>query len=153
MKARILTALAALAWPTAGFAQTSELYPCDDAGVALEDVAAGADLSGVRSFYRGDVTLFALDTIEPACCSAGVAIVMPAEPHGNEPVGFACWAIKGLAAVDLRAARSSYDPRRGLTLTIPTRGYDPDTGGTVPAEPIRLRIDAARGTIVDLSRR
>ncbi len=153
MRIRSLVALALLACPAAGLAQTSELFPCDEAGVGLESVAVGADLSGVRNFYRGNVTLFALDTIEPACCSAGIAIVMPAEPHGNEPVGFACWAIKGLAAVDLGAARSSYDPRRGLTLTIPTRGYDPETGATIPGEPIRLRIDAARGTIVDLSRR
>jgi hypothetical protein len=134
MKARISIALAALAWPAAAPAQTSELHRCDEAYVGLQDVAVGADLSGVRTFYQGNVTLFALDTVEPACCPAGVAIVMPAEPRGNEPVGFTCWAIKGLAAVDLRAARSSYDPRRGLTLTIPTRGYDPDTGATIPAE-------------------
>jgi len=147
------TALAALAWPAAAGAQRSELYSCEEAGVDLTSVSVGADLGGVRSFYEGRVTLFALDTVEPACCASGVAVVMPAEPHGDEPVGYACWAIKGVAAVDLRSARSSYDPRRGLTLTIPARDYDADTGATISGEPIRLRIDAGRGTISDIGER
>ena len=155
MKARLLIALAACACPAAAIAQSvsTGLMRCDDAGVGLWSVWVGADLSGVRTYYEGSVTLLALDTIEPGCCPAGVAIVMPGEPQENDPVGPACWAIRGFAAVDLRAARSSYDPRQGLTLSIPTRDYDPDTGGTVPGAPIRLRIDAGRGTIVDLSRR
>ena len=146
-------ALAALAWPATANAQRSGLSSCEETGVDLTNVAVGADLGGVRNYYEGLVTLFAIDTVEPACCASGVAVVMPAEPHGDEPVGFACWAIKGAASIDLRAARSSYDPRRGLTVTIPARDYDPDTGGTVPGEPIRLSIDAGRGTIVDLSSR
>ena len=155
MKARLLIALAACACPAAAIAQSASagVMTCDEAGVGLWSVWVGADLSGVRSYYEGSVTLLAIDTIEPACCSAGVAIVMPGAPQENEPPGPACWAIKGFADVDLRATRSSYDPRQGLTLAIPTRNYDPETGATIPGEPIRLRIDAARGTIVDLSRR
>ena len=153
MRKSFAMALAVLTWPALAIAQPSGLVGCEENDIGLWSVAVGTDLSGVRSFYAGQVTLLALDTVEPACCAAGVAIVMPDAPHGDEPVGPRCWALTGYGEVDLRAARSRYDPRSGLTLTIPTSRYDAATGRAVAGEPIRLRINAARGTIVDLGAR
>lgn len=151
MRRCMAVALAVFAWSAAASAQPSELVGCEENDIGLWSVAVGTDLSGVRSFYDGQVTLLELDTVEPACCASGVAIVMPDEPHGEEPVGPRCWAVTGYGGVDLRAARARYDPRSGLTLTIPTLTYDPATGRSVAGAPIRLRINAARGTIVDLA--
>ena len=152
MRVRAFLVLAALGWPAATAAQETfrALTSCDRIELGLESVAVGADLSGVRSYYQGRVTLFAIDRVEPACCAFGVAIVMPDEPSAEAPEGMRCWAKWGFAGVDLRRAQARYDRGRGLTLTIPTREYDPETGGTSPGAPIRLRIDAGRGTIVDL---
>jgi hypothetical protein len=153
MRGRILIALAAAAWPASAPAQGPwrALDRCDALDVRLDSVSVGADLSGVRTFYDGQVTLLLVDQSEPACCSYGIAIIMPAEPRADEPGGMRCWAKWGFAGIDLRGARSTYDPRQGLTLAIPTLDYDPETGASGRGEPIRLRIDAGRGTIVDLA--
>ncbi len=153
MKLRSYLALAALAFPAGAVAQDGfrTLVPCEQLELGLESVAVGEDLSGVRTFYQGQVTLFLIDRVEPACCAYGVAVVMPAPPSEGSLEGMRCWAIFGYAGVDLRGARASYQPREGLTVSIPIRDYVPETGGTSPGAPVRLRIDAGRGTIVDLS--
>jgi hypothetical protein len=146
-----LAAFAALAWPAAATAQPQRaLMPCTDASAGLTQLALGETHDGVRSFYEGRVTLLRLDYVEPACCSWGVAVLMPDGDGETEPAGTACWATWGYAGVDLQGATSHYDPAEGLTLTIPTRAYDHDTGGTLPGAPIRLRISLSAGTIVDL---
>ena len=147
-----LAAFAALAFPAMAAAQPAQraLTPCDEASAGLAQLAPGAGNEGVRSFYEGRVTLLRLDYVEPACCAWGVAVLMPDGDGETEPAGTACWATWGYAGVDLQATTSRYDPAEGLTLTIPTRAYDHDTGGTRAGEPIRLRINASGGTIVDL---
>ena len=150
MLIRTLMALAILAWPALAAGQERRLVDCDAIELGPESIVAGADLSGVRTYYQGRVTLYLLDRVEPACCSWGVAIVMPAAPSDGEPESLTCWAVSGYAGVDLRRATSRYDPRQGLLLSIPTRDYDHDTGGTRPGAPLRLRIDAGRGTIEQL---
>ena len=151
MKARRwIAAAVALAWGHAAMAQPSGLRSCEDAGLGLESVAVGEDRSGVRTFYQGNVTLLVVDMVEPACCAFGVAIVMPAPPQSDEPVGMSCWAVTGYPGVDLQGARAQYDARRGLMLTIPAQRYVADSGVLVAGDPIRLRIDAGRGLIEDL---
>ncbi len=147
-----LVAAAALAWSGTAAAQEPfrALARCERIELGLESVAVGSDLSGVRTFHEGRVTLFVIDRVEPACCAFGVAIVMPAETSADEPESMSCWVKWGYAGVDLRRAQATYDPRRGLTLTIPARDYDPETGATARGAPIRLRLDVGRGTIVDL---
>ena len=141
MRLGMLAALAAFAWPAAAGAQDRTLVECGALELDLRSAAVGADLSGVRSFYRGDVTLFLIDRVEPACCSLGVAVVMP-EQVEEGPGDVQCWAVSGYAGVDVRGATARYDAARGLMLTIPVQDYEPETGGTRRGEPIRLRIDA-----------
>jgi hypothetical protein len=139
----------ALAWPTLAQAQTGGgLASCEDAGVGLTSLAVG-EHEGVRTFYQGQVVLLALNTEEPAAAPAGIAVLMPDPPVGNEPPSTGCWAIIGYGRVDVDRARARYDPASGLTLTIPTMVYDADHDRDVAAPPIRLRINATRGTIVD----
>ena len=146
-----LAALAALAWPAAAVAQPQRsLLPCAEVSAGLTQLALGANEEGVRSFYDGRVTLLLLDYVEPACCSWGVAVLMPDGDGETEPAGTACWAIWGYAGVDLQAATSRYDPAEGLTLAIPTLDYDHDSGGTRPGAPIRLQINLSEGGISQL---
>ena len=143
MRLRMLAALAALAWPAAAAAQEPfrALVDCDRLELDLRSTAVGADLGGVRSFYQGNVTLFLIDRVEPACCALGVALVMP-EQVEEGPGDVQCWAVTGYAGVDVRGAAARYDATEGLTLTIPVQDYEPETGATRRGEPIRLRIDA-----------
>src|SRR5688500_16180604 len=126
MRLRMMAALAALAWPAAAAAQEPfrTLAQCDTLELDLRSAAGGADLSGVRSFYQGNVTLFLIDRFEPACCALGVAVVLP-EQVEEGPGDVQCWAVTGYAGVDLAGAAARYDAAEGLTLTIPVEDYDP----------------------------
>ncbi|NNC72135.1 MAG: hypothetical protein HKN78_04580, partial [Sphingomonadaceae bacterium] len=95
-------------------------------------------------------TVMRLDTEEPAAASFGVAVVFPDGNGDLGPVGLACWLNWGFGFVDVAATQSAYDPAQGLTLTIPTGRYDPETGGTRPGAPIRWLINLAQGSITDL---
>src|SRR5688572_28862682 len=108
MRLGMLAALAAFAWPAAADAQDRTLVECGALELDLRSAAIGADLSGVRSFYRGGVTLFLIDRVEPACCSLGVAVVMP-EQVEEGPGDVQCWAVSGYAGVDVRGASAHYD--------------------------------------------
>ena len=146
-----LAALAILAWPAAASAQPQRtLLPCAEVSAGLTQLALGPNNEGVRSFYEGRVTLLALDYVEPACCSSGVAVLLPDGNGEIEPAGTACWATWGYAGVDLQAATSNYNPVEGLRLVIPTLDYDHDTGGTRPGAPIRLQINLSEGGISEL---
>ncbi len=145
-------ALAGLALPTAASAQMpTGIVPCQDhwAG-SIGALSLGENFENVRRFYNGRVTLMQLDTEEPAAASFGYAIQMPSGDGSNEPAFLQCFLNWGFTYVDVAAAQSSYDPARGLTLTIPTRSYDVEQGGSAPGEPIRLLINIAEGTITEL---
>ena len=145
-------ALLALAWPAVAAAQPQRtLLPCGEVSAGLTQLALGANNEGVRSYYEGRVTLLRLDYVEPACCSWGVAVLIPDGNGETEPAGTACWAKWGYAGVDIQGTTSRYDPVEGLTLTIPTLDYDHDTGGTRPGTPIRLQINVGEGSIGDVS--
>jgi hypothetical protein len=79
----------------------------------------------VRSFAEGGIRVIGLDTAEPACCSAHLMVEyqLPDEPFphcalvsATEGQGFS-----GLLMAELAA---SYDPARGLVLTLPAGRYD-----------------------------
>jgi hypothetical protein len=148
MKRLMFAAIApALAWATAAVAQPRGALDCEDAGVGLWSIAPGEDGSGLRSFYDGQVTVVAVDTIEPAAAPAGIAIVMPAAERDDEPPSMACWAFIGFDRVDVRAARAEYDPAEGLRLTLPTWRWDEERQQSVPSPPLRIRIDLGRGRV------
>ena len=150
MRARYLMLLAiAAASPAAG--SGSGLRQCDDLGVGLWAVVAGADRSGIRTYYDGQVTVFQVDTIEPAAAPSGVAFVIPDRPDAEGNPTPQCSAIINFSSVDVSAAQARYDARTGLTLTIPTQDFDGER--SVPGTPIRVRINAGQGTIVDLNAR
>ena len=146
----LLLALA-LAWPIAARAQPGGgLRSCDEAGADLISLDADEHGRGIRTFYDGRVTLYAFNTEEPAAAPAGIAVVTPDPPLDNEPTSSSCWAISGYSSVDVDRARARYDPASGLKLTIPTRIYDAEHDRDIAAPPIRLRINATRGTIANL---
>ena len=148
VRARYLI-LSAAAMAAPATAAGSGLQPCEDLGVGLWAVVAGADRGGIRTYYDGQVTVFELDTVEPAAAPAGVAFVIPDRPDVEGIPSPQCWAIINYTAVEVRRAQARYDPTAGLTLTIPAQGYDGERA--IPAPPIRVRINVGQGTIVDLN--
>ncbi|MBB5753533.1 hypothetical protein [Prosthecomicrobium pneumaticum] len=137
------TLLLALFLVAAAPALAEDFVPCDDLHVGLTNVAAPVADNAV-TVYDGLVTLYNIDMLEPACCSAGIAIVLP-DP--DDPLGGAqCRAIVGFTTVDVAAARRDYDPARGLRLDVPVRLMD-EEGNMEPEEMLPVRIDLQAHTV------
>lgn len=124
----------------------SNLPKCEDSNFGLRDVVIMPDGSGYRTFYNGLVLIMELDTIEPAARSAGLAVLVTFIEEGR---GYTeCYAIGPMTSVDIDKAKSTYNPKDGLTLTIPNQTYG--DYGAVPAKPIKLNINFATGTVKEM---
>jgi hypothetical protein len=105
--------------------------------LSIENCAqnGGVNLNNVvemRTYSNGGVKLFAVDQIEPAAASFGVAVTIDRGGDLSEMESF-CRYVSGLSGVDLAAARSSYDRHTNLlTLEIPARYYRDDQADFVP---------------------
>ena len=112
---------------------------CRDAGVGIESIARPVEKAHI-ALYDGKVDAYNIDTVEPACCSSGIAVVLPAkdDPSG----GSNCWAVVGLNSVDVKAAKRSYDKAKGLLLVMPTK-HGNQNGDTI----LKLRINLGEGIV------
>jgi hypothetical protein len=96
-----------------------------------------------RSYSAGKITTAHVDTDgEPVCCSAHLLIIIPSPEIGSE-----CFALsdqasrgdssaRGFASVGFDTIKASYDPKRGLLLTVPYTLYNDGRPGRT-----RVRID------------
>jgi hypothetical protein len=135
-----MTALLMLAAPVAAL----EVKPCDEANVSLTELIAPVGKNS-RTYKDDKVSVYVVDTVEPVCCAAGVAVVMP--DVADELGGNKCLAVVGVASVQLDEATTEDDPAKGLLLTIPTRVFN-EASDSAPGAPLKLRIDIDRGTMV-----
>ncbi len=119
-----------------------EVKSCEEAHVGLEDLIAPAAKHS-RTFKDDSISIYSVDTVEPVCCAAGVAIVMP--DVSDEAGGSKCVAIVGVASIQLDEATTEEDPAKGLLITIPTRVFS-DAADSAPGDPMRIRIDAGKGS-------
>lgn len=144
--ARLSISAALLATPFAASAQTHELVDCEGQWQAsIQNIWITDNGGGIRTFYNGAIRVIRIDTEEPAAASAGLVILMP-EAQGWEGIpGTVCRVLWGFGSVDVDHIRSSYDPERGLTLTVPTSMMDSSGIGQNPRD-IRILINAARAT-------
>jgi hypothetical protein len=121
-----------------------ELKSCEEANVGLTTLIAPVAKHS-RTFKDDKISLFAVDTVEPVCCAAGVAVVIP--DVADELGGNKCLAVVGVASVQLDEAVSQDDPAKGVLISIPTRVFN-EASDSAPGEPIKLRIDVDTGTII-----
>ena len=135
MKSVSSFALALCAFAPAAFG--FELKPCEDVGVGLTSLVTPLAKHHLL-LYDGKVVVYNVDTIEPACCSGGVAVVMPDK---DDPLGgSSCSAVVGIGSVDVTKAKRTYDPARGLLLDAQTQRYDGESG-LKPGPQLKIRID------------
>lgn len=125
-------------------ASALELKSCDDANVGLTELIAPVAKNS-RNFKDDKVGIYAVDMVEPVCCSAGIAVVLP--DLSDELGGNKCVAVIGVASVQLDELTMEEDPAKGLLVSVPTRSFS-EASDSVPGPPIRLRINADKGTVV-----
>jgi hypothetical protein len=136
----LLPALTLLVGPVTAL----ELKSCDEANVGLTTLIAPVAKNS-RTYKDDKVSVYAVDTVEPVCCAAGVAVVIP--DVTDELGGNKCLAVVGVASVQLDEAVSEDDPAKGLLISIPTRVFN-EASDSAPGEPIKLRVDVEKGTLI-----
>ena len=120
-----------------------EIKSCDDAHVGLTELIAPV-ASNSKTYKDGKISLYAVDTVEPVCCAAGVALVIP--DISDETGGNQCLAVVGVASVQLDETTTEDDAQKGLLLTIPTRVFN-EAADSAPGAPLKLRINVDEGTV------
>jgi hypothetical protein len=117
---------------------------CDDANVGLTELIAPVGKNS-RTYKDDKVSLYAIDMVEPVCCAAGVAVVIP--DVEDELGGNKCLAVVGVASVQLDEAASEDDAAKGLLITIPTRVFN-EAADSAPGAPMKLRVNVEKGTLI-----
>ena len=146
MKAFVRTCLLAMALLAAPLA-AQEIHDCDWRASAA--ALAEPWESHTRTFADGAVRVALLDTIEPAAGSYYILILSP--PY-NEIGDRTCKVVGLGSGVGYRILyfedlAASYDPSRGLTVSLPGRLYDPalDLGDALI---LNVTINQSTGEIV-----
>lgn len=124
-------------------ANALELKSCEEANVGLTALIPPVAKNS-RTYKDDKVSVYVIDMVEPVCCAAGVAVVLPdvSDETGNNQ----CLAVIGVASVQLDEATSEDDPAKGLLLTIPTRVFN-EAADSAPGAPLRLRINTDKGSV------
>jgi hypothetical protein len=124
-------------------ASALEVKSCEDANVGLTELIAPVGKNS-RTYKDDKVSLYVIDMVEPVCCAAGVAVVIP--DVENELGANKCLAVVGVASVQLDEAASEDDAAKGLLITIPTRVFN-EAADSAPGAPMKLRVNVEKGTL------
>ncbi len=124
-------------------ASALEVKTCEDVHVGFSELIAPV-ANNARTYKDEKVSLYVVDIVEPVCCAAGVAIVLP--DVSDELGGNQCLAVIGVASVQLDEATAEDDPAKGLLVTIPTRVFN-EASDSAPGDPMRLRINVDKGSV------
>ncbi|MCZ0962792.1 hypothetical protein [Paracoccus benzoatiresistens] len=112
--------LSVLAAPAAA----QQVLPCDNA--PAESIAEPWE-ANTASYAEGQVRIAVLDMVEPAGGALKLLVISPP----RDEVGYRqCRVIQsdrgiGFYDLDFAKRRASYDPQKGLTLTMPAQHYLP----------------------------
>jgi hypothetical protein len=123
-------------------ASAAEVGPCN--GLDRISYLVGR----TKSYSAGKITIALVDTDgEPVCCSAHLIVLIPSPEIGSQ-----CFAVSqkagkddsdsqtGFNSVEFDRIKSSYDPDRGLLLSVPYMLYNPDGGKGRPGT-TNVRVD------------
>lgn len=122
-------------------AQAAEVGPCNQLD------AVSILVGQTRSFSSGKIKVAHVDTDgEPVCCSSHLLVFIP-----SPEIGSRCFVVSqkaarddqsalGFSSLDLGRLRASYDPQRGLLLTVPYTLYDLNKKGGRP-EAVGVRVN------------
>ncbi|WP_323035855.1 hypothetical protein [Pararhodobacter sp.] len=109
-----------------------------------------------RTFANGNIRVAWLDTGgEPVCCSSHLLILSPSGNGADEPIYRQCRVAsaqpgQGFYAVDVPGISASYDPNKGLLLSVPISHWHQgmeNGAGPIP-DRMEIRINQANGAVV-----
>ncbi len=126
----------------ASAASAAEVGPCNE----LDRIS---NLVGqTRSFSEGKIRIAHVDTDgEPVCCSSHLIVIIPDEPAGSQCFAVSQRAAKseddhplGFSNVGFNQIKASYDPKRGLLLSVPYTLYNDGKPGKARTTRVRVNL-------------
>lgn len=143
---RAAALLALMAAPGAAGAVT--VSDCGDYRSSIQSLAEPWE-ANTLTFAKGAIRVAVADTIEPA---AGAFHLVILHPPFDELGGPMCHVVSanesfGFAGMTLGPAEASYDPQKGLTITLPVSVYNDATAGFDDTS-LAVTINQATGEIV-----
>lgn len=108
-----------------------------------------------RTYANGAIRVAVADTGgEPACCSSHLMVLSPSSDGRHDPVWRQCRIVSaseglGFYSVDVPGIAASYDPARGLLLSVPVGHWHEGIEGGMPpiVERMEVRINQATGSV------
>lgn len=108
-----------------------------------------------RTFANGAIRVARIDTGgEPVCCAQHLLVLAPSGNGSDEPVYRQCLVVSaqpglGFYEVDVARIAASYDPSRGLLLSVPVGHWHHglEQGNPPIWEPMFVRINQATGEV------
>jgi len=137
-----------------GFAVAQAITDCDWVGNPANIMEPWEVHS--RTYANGNIRVAWLDTGgEPVCCSSHLLILSPSGDGEGEPIYRQCRVAsaqpgQGFYSVDVPGITASYDPNKGLLLSVPIGHWHPgmDTGAPAIPDRMEIRINQANGVVV-----
>ncbi len=142
--------------PLAFSAIAALIFAAPASAITVEECDWRASLAGIpepwedhtRTYANGDVRITVTDMIEPAAGAFHLVVISP--PY-DELGGKQCRVVSlngatGFTRLITSTASSAYNPAVGLTLTLPSGTYNPETGGT-DEQDLLVTINQATGDI------
>lgn len=110
-------------------AAAETVQACDDARSNAWNIAEPWETS-TRLFANGAVRLTVMDTVEPAAAAFHLLVLSPPldELGGRQCRVVSLDGATGFASLTLSDTAATYDPAKGLTISVPAKRYLPDTG-------------------------
>lgn len=108
-----------------------------------------------RTFANGAIRVAQLDTGgEPVCCAQHLLVLAPSGNGSDGPVWRQCLVVsadsgQGFYEVDVAGITASYNPAKGLLLSVPVADWSDDLPDGAPPvfRPIGVRINQATGVV------
>jgi len=151
-----LTGAVSAAFLSVGIAAAQVVVDCD----AESWIASPANIfepweEHTRTFANGNIRIAHIDTGgEPVCCASHIMVLSPSGQGDDGPVYRQCRLIsdrvgQGFFWAEIAAAQASYDPARGLLVSIPVQRWHQGVEMGQPAQDgmVRIRINQATGGV------
>lgn len=147
-------ALAACCLTLAAPLSAQVITECDWVGAAANILEPWE--ANTRTFANGAIRVAVADTGgEPACCSSHLMILSPSSDGSEDPAWRQCRVASaseglGFYSVDVPGIVASYDPARGLLLSVPV-GHWHDGMNAAEGPPIiermEIRVNQSNGEV------
>lgn len=107
-----------------------------------------------RTFANGAIRVAAADPGEPACCAVHLMVLSPSGDGRDDPVWRQCRVVSaseglGFFTVDVPGITASYDPAKGLLLSVPVEHWlgEGTAGPVAVPDRMEVRINQATGSV------